>query len=148
MTPILLDIKLTPVKNITPQVAILIGSVLISLSILVHGGIIKIGKAGSVVTQPTAGTPVAQPQAKTDTERTQSFKKLAGDLKLDTKKFNDCFDSKKYDGEVNKDLQEGSSNGIQGTPGTVIITKSGKRDLIGGALPIDQVKAQIDALLK
>ena len=73
---------------------------------------------------------------------------LVSELGYDVTKFNKCLNSQKYKNLVTKQLEEGTKAGIQGTPGTVIITKSGKRDLIGGALPIDQVKAQIDALLK
>jgi len=128
------------VKNITPQVAILIGSVLISLSILVHGGIIKIGKAGSVVTQPTAGTPVAQPQAKTDTERTQSFKKLAGDLKLDTKKFDACLEAGEKASLVSADQSEGTTLGVGGTPSFFV----NGRELFVGAAPFSEFKKMID----
>jgi protein-disulfide isomerase len=73
---------------------------------------------------------------------------LASSVGINEAKFKNCLDSGKYKDKVNKQLSEGQDAGIQGTPGTVIITKDGKRDLIGGALPVDQVKTQIDALLK
>ena len=41
----------------------------------------------------------------------------------------------------------GAKAGIQGTPGTIIIGANGKREFIGGALPIDQVKPLIDSVL-
>lgn len=90
-------------------------------------------------------------------ERTQSngtgfaltdLKPLAEELGLDGIKFQQCLDSGKYTSKVTDELNDGAKGGIQGTPGTVIITKDGKRDLIGGALPFDQVKTQIDGLLK
>ena len=71
-----------------------------------------------------------------------NYKKWAQELGLDEDKFNDCFDSKKYDGEVNKDLQEGSSNGIQGTPGFIINDK-----ILSGAQPFSAFQQVIEAEL-
>ena len=76
------------------------------------------------------------------------LKPLAEELGLDGIKFQQCLDSGKYTSKVTDELNDGSKGGIQGTPGTVIITKDGKRELIGGALPFEQVKTQIDSLLK
>ena len=77
-----------------------------------------------------------------ETLSNDNFKKWAQELGLDTSKFNDCFDSKKYDGEVNKDLQEGSSNGIQGTPGFIINDK-----ILSGAQPFSAFQQVIEAEL-
>lgn len=73
---------------------------------------------------------------------------LAGELGLNKTAVQDCIDSGKYKDLVEGQMNEAFGSGISGTPGTVIITKDGERDLIGGALPFDQVKSQIDALLK
>jgi len=45
-----------------------------------------------------------------------SLKKYAADLKLDTKKFNDCLDSGKYEQQIQLDIQEGIAAGVSGTP--------------------------------
>jgi len=82
-----------------------------------------------------------------DLELTQ-LPDLVTQLGYDATKFQTCLDSGKYTKLVTDQLSDGTKAGIQGTPGTVIISKSGKRDLIGEALPLDQVKTQIDALLK
>nr|MBI4156335.1 thioredoxin domain-containing protein [Candidatus Woesearchaeota archaeon] len=71
-----------------------------------------------------------------------NYKKWAQELGLDTSKFNGCFDSKKYDSELNKDLQEGSSNGIQGTPGFII-----NNQLLSGAQPFSAFQQVIEAEL-
>ena len=42
----------------------------------------------------------------------------------------------------------GVKAGVQGTPGSIIVAKNGKKDFINGALPVDQIKAQIDKLLQ
>lgn len=72
-----------------------------------------------------------------------NFKKWAGELKLDTQKFNTCFDSGKYSEKVKKDLAEGQSKGVDGTPATFV---NGK--LIPGAQPFDNFKTIIDLELK
>nr|MBI4157130.1 DsbA family protein [Candidatus Woesearchaeota archaeon] len=71
-----------------------------------------------------------------------NYKKWAQELGLDEDKFNDCFDSKKYDGELNKDLQEGSANGVQGTPGFIINDK-----VVSGAQPFSAFQQVIEAEL-
>jgi protein-disulfide isomerase len=45
-----------------------------------------------------------------------SLKVYAEELNLDTKKFNDCLDSDKYEEEVKKDFQDGQRYGVSGTP--------------------------------
>lgn len=45
-----------------------------------------------------------------------SLKQHAADLGLDTASFDLCLDSGKYTAEVTKDLQDGSSAGVRGTP--------------------------------
>jgi protein-disulfide isomerase len=44
------------------------------------------------------------------------LKATAAKLKLDTGKFNDCLDKKKYEAAVNKEIAEGQSLGVDGTP--------------------------------
>ncbi|MFH1827449.1 MAG: DsbA family protein [bacterium] len=76
------------------------------------------------------------------------LKLLAEEVGVNGAKFQECLDSDKFASLVADQMKGGAEAGIQGTPGTVIITKDGKKDLIGGALPVDQAKTQIDALLK
>ncbi len=59
-----------------------------------------------------------------------NLKKYAADLKLDTKKFNDCFDSKKYQSAIQQDQSEGNADGVSGTPAFFV---NGR--LISGAQP-------------
>lgn len=82
-----------------------------------------------------------------DIELTQ-LADLSAEVGLNASAVQDCIDSNKFADKVNQSLKSGQEGGINGTPGTVIITKDGKRDLIGGALPFEQVKTQIDGLLK
>lgn len=73
---------------------------------------------------------------------------LAKTLGINEAKFKQCLDSGKYAKHVQEDMAGGSAAGVSGTPGTIIIAKNGKKDLIGGALPFEQAKQQIDAIIK
>ena len=49
------------------------------------------------------------------------LKKWASQVGLDSAKFNQCLDSGKYKSEVEKDLADGSSYGVSGTPGFILM---------------------------
>lgn len=120
--------------------SILIGSLLISLAVLLHGGIIKVG-------QPVSGTataPVAQPQqgervAKTEADIVKSLKDQAKALGLDQGKFDSCLDSGEKAQLVKDDLSEGSQAGVTGTPGFFV---NGR--LISGAQPFEEFRKIIE----
>lgn len=59
--------------------------------------------------------------------------------KVDTAKFNDCFDNKKTLAKVQADQAEGQQVGVTGTPAFII---NGRK--LSGAQPIDRFKAIID----
>lgn len=102
--------------------AVLLGSVLISVSILLHGGIIKVGNvrssAGSL--QPTASSiPQAanQPSGqKTEAQMVERLKFYATKLSLDKGKFDSCLDASQKADLVNSDYSEGLQAGVEGTP--------------------------------
>jgi len=71
-----------------------------------------------------------------------SLKKWAKELKLDTTAFNSCFDASKYTDEINKDIQDGSTAGVEGTPTFYI---NGTK--IVGAQPFENFKTIIDVAL-
>jgi protein-disulfide isomerase len=70
------------------------------------------------------------------------FKKYASQLGLDSGKFNTCLDTGAKTSVVQKDLQEGQSRGVTGTPTFFI---NGEK--LVGAQPIDSFKSIIDRLL-
>ncbi len=74
------------------------------------------------------------------------FKKYAADLKL-PKTFDSCLDSGKHAQEVQKDMSDGTTAGINGTPGFWVIGKDGKGQMISGAVPFSNFKTVVDALL-
>lgn len=71
-----------------------------------------------------------------------SLKKYASDLKLDTAKFNSCFDAKKFQTEIDKDFNDGAAVGVSGTPTFFI---NGQK--VVGAQPWTSFKSIIEAEL-
>ncbi len=72
-----------------------------------------------------------------------NLKKFAADLKLDTKKFDECLDSNKYATEVTQDMQDGMKAGVSGTPAFFI-----NGQMITGAQPPEAFKKVIESELK
>jgi protein-disulfide isomerase/plastocyanin len=71
-----------------------------------------------------------------------SLKSYAKKLKLNTADFDECLDSGAMADEVAKDLADGQSYGITGTPGFFI---NGK--MLSGAMPYEAFEAEIEAAL-
>ena len=127
---------------LTTPVAVLLGSFVIAIAILVHGGIIKVGKVSQAPTAaPTAAQPAAgQPQAaKTEADIVKNLKAQAKSLNLDQGKFDKCLDSGEKESLVKADLDDGSKAGVNGTPAFFL---NGR--LLSGAVPFAQFKVVID----
>lgn len=73
--------------------------------------------------------------------------KIAKDIKLDEKKFNECLESGRMAKIVSEDVLDGTNAGARGTPQSVLITRTGEKVSIKGAQPFDVLKAVIDAAL-
>ena len=67
---------------------------------------------------------------------------LAEDVGVDKAKFTNCLDSEKYKNEVLKDISDGQSIGINGTPGFLL-----NGQLISGALPFAEFEKIIEKAL-
>jgi protein-disulfide isomerase len=76
------------------------------------------------------------------TKDVAKFKEYARGLKLDSAKFNDCLDSKKYQDQIANNTKEAESFGISGTPGVFV-----NAEFQEGAVSYDQLKTAIDAEL-
>jgi protein-disulfide isomerase len=72
-----------------------------------------------------------------------NLSKIAGNLGMDQSQFQSCLSSKKFADAVTKDLNDGSTAGVSGTPTTFI-----NGIPIVGAVPYTQIKQQIDTALK
>lgn len=71
------------------------------------------------------------------------YSELAGDLGLNTSKFDDCVESEKYAARIKSDIASGQAAGASGTPATFV----GGR-LISGAVPASTFTDLIDAALE
>ncbi|MFA6603284.1 MAG: thioredoxin domain-containing protein [Patescibacteria group bacterium] len=79
---------------------------------------------------------------------TALFDKIAVELKLNKSKFDSCVKTSKYQARIDNDRTTGGAAGISGTPGTIILTADGGKQLIPGALPYESVAGMIDSVLK
>ncbi len=80
-----------------------------------------------------------------------SLKQYAGELGLDSTRFEECLDSGKYQVAIQKDVADGQAAGISGTP-SFFVGKSGSGDsitctIIRGAQPLATFQAIIQQLL-
>lgn len=73
---------------------------------------------------------------------------LAKELGLNETKFKECLDSGKYTKTVADEQTGGQAAGISGTPGTILLNvKTGKTQLVSGAMPFASLKSSIDSML-
>ncbi len=76
-----------------------------------------------------------------------SLKQFASNLGLDSTQFNECLDSGKYYDETQKDLKDGTTIGIRGTPGFAVGKRGETAQFISGARPYSSFKEVFDLLL-
>jgi protein-disulfide isomerase len=75
--------------------------------------------------------------------------KIAKTVGLDVAAFNTCLSSGKYATKVEAGVQDAIKAGAQGTPYSIILSKDGtKTPITGGAVPYENLKPIIDALLQ
>ncbi len=74
--------------------------------------------------------------------RTDDLKSYAKQLGLDQAKFDSCLDNGEMKAEVERDFQDGTRAGVQGTPAFII-----NGELVSGALPFEKFKEVIDRVL-
>ncbi|MBI3109482.1 thioredoxin domain-containing protein [Candidatus Daviesbacteria bacterium] len=130
---------LNPLRS-TPA-AVLLGSLIVAVAILMSGGIIKLGKAvkPSPAASPAAQAPSQPGQAKTEADIVANLKTYAGKLGLDQNKFNSCLDKGDKASLVQSDLDDGSKAGVNGTPAFFV---NGR--LIAGAVPFSEFQKVFD----
>ncbi len=75
-------------------------------------------------------------QDKLDNASLESYAKQAG---ADVKKFKDCFEAKKFAGQVQQDMEYGEKIGVRSTPTFFV-----NGQLVSGAVPIEQFAELID----
>jgi protein-disulfide isomerase len=77
-----------------------------------------------------------------------SLKKFASSVGLDTGKFNKCLESGKYSDRVKQNKQIGTSSGVEGTPTFLLVGPNGKTEKIVGPQPSAVFASTIEKLLK
>jgi protein-disulfide isomerase len=78
------------------------------------------------------------------------LKAIAESIGLDMNAFNECYDSGKYEEQVQQDLTDAQDAGIEGTPYFVMTYKVNgevQTELINGAQPINEFQQKIEAAL-
>jgi len=78
-----------------------------------------------------------------ESKRRDTLLQMAEVLKLDTTKFTDCLDNKKYLSQVRKDYEDGEKLGVEGTPTWFVNNYE-----ITGALEEDNFRKMISGLIK
>jgi protein-disulfide isomerase len=79
---------------------------------------------------------------------TATFKQYAADLGLNAAQFNSCLDSDKYQSQIDKETQEGSSYGVSGTPAFFIGNDKAGYTPVQGAKPYTTFKQAIDQAIQ
>lgn len=106
--------------------------------------------SGTVAGKKTQGNGVVAEQNVADEGDSVSLEDkmyaVVDELGINKDEFQSCIDGGKYTQKVTDDLDGGQASGVNGTPGTVLISASGK-ELISGALPFANIKQIIDAHL-
>lgn len=72
---------------------------------------------------------------------------IAREVGLNESAFNTCLTSGKYDKHVQENLDNAVATGGNGTPWSIVITKSGKKYPLSGAQPYESVKQLIELAL-
>ena len=73
--------------------------------------------------------------------------KIAGFVGLNVADFNSCLSSEKFKDKVESQYLEAINIGLTGTPSSILITPDGKYIPLEGALPYEQLKRALDALI-
>lgn len=72
---------------------------------------------------------------------------IAVAIGIDKTSFVNCLSSNKYNDRIEKNIQDGIDAGAQGTPYSIIFTQKGRRIIVNGAQPYEEVKKMIDQAL-
>lgn len=120
------EIKKEKKNNSTQQIA---GAIIIA-GVLVAGAILL---KGQTAIAPILGT--------------STGKSISKELGLNKTAFSKCRAGNEAKKAVQADQDDGTRAGIKGTPYTVLITKDGKKFILNGAYPYENVKTIIDGIL-
>ncbi|MBI1833580.1 MAG: thioredoxin domain-containing protein [Candidatus Andersenbacteria bacterium] len=115
------------------------------MAVVVAGALIAAALYFRPAGSPTGVQPGAEAPSHLTEEKLIEHAEAAGVPDVDA--FQTCLEDKQYDGEIDADLADAAAAGGTGTPYTILIGPNGEKVPIGGALPYEAVKAEIDNLL-
>ena len=72
---------------------------------------------------------------------------IAKEIGLNTKSFNTCLTSGKYDAHIDENSKNSVATGGNGTPWSIIVSSSGKKYPLSGAQPYESIKQLIEIAL-
>ncbi len=78
----------------------------------------------------------------------ENMRPMAEEFGVDGDAFAECVDSNRMAARVKEDHQDGAAIGISGTPAGILINRQGKAHFIFGALPVEELQAMMDDLLR
>lgn len=129
---------------LTTPMAVLLGSIIISLAILISNGVIATKKDTKAPAQAAVNAAAPAPEGKGTQEfAVTNIKAQVKSLGLDQSKFENCLDSGNKASLVSADQEDGAKLGVNGTPATFI---NGR--LIEGAQPYSIFRDVIEYELK
>ncbi len=73
---------------------------------------------------------------------------IAKEIGLNAKAFSTCLASGKYDAHIEDGIKNAAATGGNGTPWSIVVSKSGKKYPLSGAQPYESVKQLIEIALK
>lgn len=74
--------------------------------------------------------------------------RIAGEVGLDVKKFNECVSSGKFAAVVDAQAKDAAETGARGTPWSIIVGPDGEKLKLSGAQPVTAIKQLIELALK
>ena len=77
---------------------------------------------------------------------TSMYADIAARLGANPQAFAECISEKRYNEKINADQTEGTKNGGQGTPYTIVAPKKGTPTAFSGALPLEQMQSIIKSV--
>lgn len=117
--------------SLATPISIIIAGILVAGAILTNG-------SGNNAPAKQPGTPAALLKKAT----------IAEEVGLNKKAFAECLSSGRHKADVEAQYQSGLKAGVQGTPFSIILTKSGEMFPINGAQTYETVKQTIESALK
>ncbi len=91
--------------------------------------------------------PLQGATGRTIAEDTAQLASIAKDVDLNAISFSDCLSSGQFKSRIDAEYTDGVNAGVSGTPTSIIITPTGTKIPLVGAVQYDTLKATIDTLL-